>query len=632
MMAAPLSIGQLRRLKYELLSEETNTSPRLAPDGRQIIFVRTAAEGQELWLRTADGSERRVAEHHSETITDLRWTGDGSRLLYRHSARGRELWRLSAIGTGNLERVTLPASGPVNAYWLSAANPLAVAYSCRDPRTRVLSLIHGDAAESTDPEMIAIHAGLHGWVVDQNLRPRGGTFIADDGSVHLRLGTDLAAARTVLRVPPEDLPGLAVLGFDRTGRRLYVLSRTGAATRRLLAIDTVSLAVGQVFAHHSLDIEGYPIAGEGVWFDPRTGEPDICTVMDQRLRYHPLTPGTTCAIQRMAATTAGTTVIIDRSADDQVWLTVAVHDDGPIQYQLFEPTSGCAEPIFVNRPGLNGFIMPRLEDLSFTASDGLQLNGYAMRPPNGTPPYPTVVMVHGGPGGRDLWRFFADAQYLAALGYYSLHINYRGSRGFGVAFERAGHGEWGGRMQQDLYDAIARSVADGIADPRRVVFFGTSYGGYAALLAACTRPDITRAAIAVSAPTDLLSLTRTSPPYWQSLSVLLRSQIVRRADGQQVSDTTLRARSPAHIVDRSCAPVLLVHGERDPRVPIAETDEFAAAAARLGVQLTYLRFADEGHHVRSNPNRRTLFTAIEEFLEAHVGSPETATDAALLQN
>jgi dipeptidyl aminopeptidase/acylaminoacyl peptidase len=187
-------------------------------------------------------------------------------------------------------------------------------------------------------------------------------------------------------------------------------------------------------------------------------------------------------------------------------------------------------------------------------------------------------------------------------------------------------------MQQDLYDAIARSVADGIADPRRVVFFGTSYGGYAALLAACTRPDITRAAIAVSAPTDLLSLTRTSPPYWQSLSVLLRSQIVRRADGQQVSDTTLRARSPAHIVDRSCAPVLLVHGERDPRVPIAETDEFAAAAARLGVQLTYLRFADEGHHVRSNPNRRTLFTAIEEFLEAHVGSPETATDAALLQN
>lgn len=633
MMAAPPGTGPLRRLKHELLSEETNTLPRLAPDGRQIIFVRTTADGQELVLRAADGSEHRVAEHHGETITDLRWTGDGARCLYRHAAQGRELWRLSAITIANLKRGTLPAAGPVSAYWLSAADPTAVAYSCRDPRTRVLSLIRGDVARTENPQTVATHAEFRGWVVDLDLRPRGGISIADDGSAHLHLGTDLAAARMALRVLPEELPGLAVLGFDRADRRLYVLSSAGAATRRLIAIDAVTLAVSEVFSHPSLDIESYPIAGEGVWFDPRTGEPDICTVMDQRLQHRPLTPIATGVIRRMAATAAtDTTVIVDRSADDQTWLTVAVHDDGPIQYQRFEPASGRTEPVFVNRPGLAGFILPRLEDLSFAARDGVQLTGYTVRPSTGTPPFPTVVLVHGGPADRDRWRFYADAQYLAALGYYTLHVNYRGSRGFGVEFERAGYGEWGGRMQQDLYDAIACAVADGIADPKRVVFFGSSYGGYAALLAACTRPDITRAAIAVSAPTDLISLTRKPPPYWQTLSVLLHRQIVQRADGEQIEDATLRSRSPAHVVNRSCAPVLLVHGERDPRVPIRETDEFAAAAARLGIQLTYLRFADEGHHVRSNPNRRALFTAIEEFLEAHIGSTKTPTEAALLQS
>jgi dipeptidyl aminopeptidase/acylaminoacyl peptidase len=275
--------------------------------------------------------------------------------------------------------------------------------------------------------------------------------------------------------------------------------------------------------------------------------------------------------------------------------------------------------------------MPKLEDFFFTASDGRRISGYAMRPLSGTPPYPSVIIVHGGPAGRDMWRFFADAQYFAALGYCSLHINYRGSGGFGAEFERAGDGEWGGRMQQDLYDAVASAVSAGVVDPERVVFFGGSYGGYAALLAACTRPDIVRAAVAMGAPTDLIALAHRPPSYWQPLSVLLHRQITQRADGQMVSDAVLRSRSPAHVIDKFCAPVLLAHGVRDPRVPIALVDEFAAKARSIGVQMRYLRFVDEGHYVNSNSNRQAFFTAIEEFLESHIGIPAAAVEATLFQ-
>lgn len=251
-----------------------------------------------------------------------------------------------------------------------------------------------------------------------------------------------------------------------------------------------------------------------------------------------------------------------------------------------------------------------------------------MRPRSGTPPYPTVVLVHGGPASRDLWRFHADAQYLASLGYLSLHVNYRGSKGFGAAFRMAGYGEWGGLMQQDLYDAVASGVTSGLVDPARVAFCGASYGGYAALLAACTRQDLVRCAIAISPPCDLVSFTERPPAYWQPLAVLLRRQVLGARDGDQAQDgdgdgrcldeRVLRRRSPAQALDASCAPLLLAHGVRDPRVPVAEVDRFADRARDLGVPVRYLRFADEGHHVRSNPNRQTLFTEIERFLETHL--------------
>lgn len=628
MSREPADADTLGRLKRELLAYETNTLVRLAPDGRQVLFVKNTDDRQELWL-LAGGCERRAAAHPGEMIADPRWSADGTWCLYRHARRGREQWALSAVRVADLTSVTMPAPGPVAEYWLSRARPSTVAYACRDPASGAIQLIHCDLDGQADQRMVASDRRFRRWIVDGELRPRGGTAIARDGSVHIMLGADAGSARTVLKVPVEDVPVLAILRFDHSGQRLFLLTSAGARTRRLIAVGAEDAAVEEIFADPALDLESYPIAGEGVWFDPVSGEPDLCAVIAQRLRYHPLTARTASATARLAVGGESSHVVIDRSAKDDMWLTVAVHDDAPIVYQLFDPRSAQVRPLFVNRPGLIGFTLAKLEDFCFTASDGTPVSGYAMRPPRCTPPLPTVVLVHGGPGGRDLWRFFADAQYLAALGFLSLHINYRGSRGFGSDFLQAGNGEWGGRMQQDLYDGVAAAVAAGLADARRIVFFGTSYGGYAALLAACTRPDLARAAIAISAPTDLVSFAGEPPPYWQPLAVALRRQILRRAGGQMADEDTLRSRSPAHVLTPSCAPVLMVHGARDPRVPVASADEFAAAAREQGVAISYLRFADEGHHVKSDANRQVLFTAIEDFLEEHIGRAATTAEAAV---
>jgi dipeptidyl aminopeptidase/acylaminoacyl peptidase len=607
-------------LRRSLLAPEENTSVRLSPDGRQIAFVRTADAGQEVWVQAAHGA-RKLAAHPGRTVRDLRWTSDATMVAYLHAEHGREAWAFAAVPAagGPPTSVTLP--WPVTEYWLPATEATAVACACRVPGARhpALFVVGLPGQPEGEPAQVAANPGYHRWLVDGCLRPRGGIRLQADGSAEVVLGVGLSDARPLLRIDAESLAGLSVQRFSRDGSQLFIVTAAGSPTgnRRLLAL-TVGGDVTTVFEHPSLDMESYPIAGDGVWFDPVSGEPDICSVMDQRLRHHFLSPARPEVAARLAATPDRSTVIVDRSADDQVWLIGDVHDSSPLRYYRYEPAIGRSQQLIVNRPGLVGRPLARLEDFCFTASDGRAITGYAMRPPAARTPLPGVMLIHGGPAGRDIWRFHAEAQYLASLGYLSLHVNYRGSRGFGTEFRRAGNGEWGGRMQHDLYEAVAHAVAAGLLDPARVAFFGASYGGYAALLAACTRHDLVRCAIAISAPCDLVSFAARPPAYWRPLAGALRDQILRTADGRPVEQAVLERRSPTRVLNGRCAPVLLAHGARDPRVPVAEADAFTDRATGVGTAVRYLRFGDEGHLVRSQHNREVLYREVSKFLEAHL--------------
>ncbi len=607
-------------LRSALLSTQRHHSLRLSPDGRRIAFVRTIDHGPELWVHESDGAQRCLVVHPGETLSDLRWSPDSAVLLYRHAEHGREAWRLAGVRMPEGSPVQVAHDAPVTEYWLPTDwHTRAVVYAARIGQPGRAELFRVDLdSPAAVPVRLAANPGFHRLLIDGLLRPRGGIRLTADGSADVLLGDDLAGARPVLRLDPDALADFAALRFSRDGSRLFLITSAGADTRRLVALSADG-TLTTVFAHPELDLESYPVAPDGVWFDPVTGEPDLCAVMDQRLRYHVVTgvAGPPAGARaHLLGTPEHSRVVVDRSADDRTWLVAEVHDRGPLRYARVDPGTGTDEPVMVNRPELVGTELPALDDFCFTAGDGLPITGYAMRPPHGAAPYPTVVLVHGGPAGRDSWRFHAEAHYLATLGYLSLHVNYRGSRGFGAAFRHAGDGEWGGRMQQDLYDALTHGVDGSLVDPRRVVFMGASYGGYASLLAACARPDLARGAIAISPPCDLVAFATAPPRYWQPLAGSLLRQIRRRPDGRVVEAEELAARSPAHVVSSSCAPLLIAHGRRDPRVPVADVDTFVERATTLGVPVRYLCFADEGHHVKANHNRATLFGEIRSFLEA----------------
>ena len=173
--------------------------------------------------------------------------------------------------------------------------------------------------------------------------------------------------------------------------------------------------------------------------------------------------------------------------------------------------------MFSIRPELEKWLLVPMEPAVLRARDGLPLVCYLSRPRDSQrgKPLPMVLLVHGGPWARDVWGLYPTHQWLADLGYAVLSVNYRGSTGFGKAFVNAANLEWGGRMHDDLIDAVDWAITRGIADEKRIAIYGASYGGYAALAGAAFTPEKFVCAI------DVFGIS--NPPTFRRRSRILKS-------------------------------------------------------------------------------------------------------------
>lgn len=242
----------------------------------------------------------------------------------------------------------------------------------------------------------------------------------------------------------------------------------------------------------------------------------------------------------------------------------------------------------------------------------MEITGYLTLPPNaGAGPFPLVLLPHGGPEMRDLFTYDRDAQFLATRGYAVFRPNFRGSSGFGRAFAEAGYGEWGGRMQDDLTDAVAYLTASGLADPARVCIMGISYGGYAALAGAAFTPDTYRCAISIAGVSDLAEQAR----YVIREGDAEEADYIRRSIGDpRVDRDRLMARSPVAHASNIHIPVLLMHGDQDGIVQVEHSRRMARALRQAGADIRYVEVAGEGHPYWSDKDQTTFYAEVEAFL------------------
>lgn len=357
---------------------------------------------------------------------------------------------------------------------------------------------------------------------------------------------------------------------------------------------------------------------EAVLLDRRTRHPQAVRLAGLR-RTHVVVDGSATTTRRdlqlLSALLDGDVSVVTWSLDESLWLVRVDDDRSPDRHVVYDrrartvhrlpPGRTTAKrPTGRRRTARRGTLPVRLD-----ASDGVAIEGY-LDLPAGPGAAPTIVLVHGGPWGSDIWGWDPDVGWLTSRGWACLRVGFRGSEGRGTAFLTSADHDWGGRMQQDLVDAAAWAVEHGYADRDRVAVMGASYGGYAALAAATIGPPVFCAAVAVCAPADLVALLAPM----RERRAHLHSIFLARLGDPDRDREHLTERSPITHARRCHTPVLLVHGALDGLIPVEHTHRMAAALRDHGRPYELLVFPDEGHSISAPTNRRRLLRSADRFM------------------
>jgi dipeptidyl aminopeptidase/acylaminoacyl peptidase len=251
--------------------------------------------------------------------------------------------------------------------------------------------------------------------------------------------------------------------------------------------------------------------------------------------------------------------------------------------------------------------------------DGRQIPAFLYVPRGAVPDRsrPAVVLIHGGPEAQIRPAFEPTTQYFVHRGYVVLTPNVRGSTGYGKAYMALDDVE---RRMDAVADARAAAewlVATGWARPDAIAAMGQSYGGFMVLACLCTDPDTWAAGVDVYGIANFVSFMENTHPMRRRHRAAEYGSLERHRD-------LLERISPLNHVDRIRAPLLAVHGERDMRVPIGETEQIVAALSARQVPVELIRLPDEGHGLVRLANRLRVYPAIADFLDRHLAAAQGA--------
>lgn len=309
------------------------------------------------------------------------------------------------------------------------------------------------------------------------------------------------------------------------------------------------------------------------------------------------------------------TTIATISDDETKLLVYAVRDDLPGTFFRVDLSAGAANPWFSQYPYLVGKPLPKKQSFTIKASDGVEIPGYLTMPLDTSKPVPLVVLPHGGPNSRDYKYFDPFVQLFANRGYAVLQPNFRGSQGFGSAFEASGYREWGLKMQDDVMAAVDWAIKQPGINGEQMCVVGMSYGGYVALTAAYKTPKRFDCYVSVAGISDLVEFVKTD----RAFSELSALRDIMIGDFRDESDVKrMRENSLSNYVEAVQAPILLIHGDRDTRVASDQSRSIFEALKRADKEVDYIELEFGSHFLDNQPNRIRAMKAIESFLAEHL--------------
>jgi dipeptidyl aminopeptidase/acylaminoacyl peptidase len=405
-------------------------------------------------------------------------------------------------------------------------------------------------------------------------------------------------------VQPTSGPRFEILGVAGDPTHLVVLSDHETGFLVAYEYDPAKQAfIRQLASAHDRDVDG------GIFWDGR-----LVGVAEPKPVYF---DSEASALQSLVDKALPDThnIITQITPDHHLALVRANSSDRPTAlYKLTLGDKKKLDLIGADYPELEGGPLAPVKKVQYAARDGQQIEAILTLPRDLKGPLPFVVLPHGGPTGHDSDTFNYWAQFLASRGYGVLQPNFRGSSGYGTAFERAGYGQWGGTMQNDVDDGAKWLLDQHLAAAGRMCIVGDGYGGYVALYAATTRPDLYRCAAAWAPISDLSDLVHRHNIFdYQDPGIPTLGKT-----GADTDDV-----SPAQHADRVAMPVLIAHGDQDYTVPVEHTQMMEAALKKAGKPAEIVYYKGENHYLSLASTRTDFFTRLEAFLGRNIGPSAT---------
>jgi dipeptidyl aminopeptidase/acylaminoacyl peptidase len=252
------------------------------------------------------------------------------------------------------------------------------------------------------------------------------------------------------------------------------------------------------------------------------------------------------------------------------------------------------------------------EMVSYPSAGNRDIHALLYRP-HGPGPHPVLLSIHGGPEAqeRPIYARSGLYQHLLAQGIAILAPNVAGSTGYGTAHQKLIYRDWGGTDLADLDHAVQYLHTLPWVDRDRIAVTGASYGGFAALSCLARLPYPWAAGVSICGPTNLVTLAQASPPTWKSFVATILGDPDTEAD-------RLLQNSPVTYADNIAAPLFVIQGARDPRVPQAESDQIVHHLRERGVEVRYDIYPDEGHGFTNRDNELDAYRNMADFLAAHL--------------
>lgn len=624
----------------------TSSDARVSPDGRWVVCTVSRALREEdryasnLWLMPAEGGEARPITQGAARDHSPRWSPDGREITFISDRDGDPRLYVLPLAAGGeaiaLARLPGPASDPG---WAPDGSAIA-ALARVGPKRGEAEPFVADRIKYKSDGVGLLHGQRHIFVVPRDGSPArqvtdgdwddnppswspDGRRLAFASARHATRDQDQGAAIWVVPadggepaclVPPRgpaftprwspDGRRLAFVGHDHPmagsglQARLWVVPADGGEAVNVSAGLDNGVAKPPYFAYAPMwasddEVLAGVVDGGNVhlWSFPAAGGRPVQQV-------------------------AGEFTLPDADLHRPSGRIVATRSDWqtPGDVWLFE--QGSTRRLTRLNPWLEEAGLPRPERRQFATADAQRVDGWLYSPEGARRPLPLVVDVHGGPHNAWGSGFFAGLywQELVAAGCCVLALNPRGSAGYGQAWLEAARGRWGEADLPDLLAAVEALIGEGLVDRERVGICGYSYGGYMTNYA-ITHSPLFRAAVSGGGIANLVSFYGTSDigPFFTGWEI---------ADSFQEDLERYVRLSAVFAAARATAPTLLLHGERDDRVPISQSEEMLVALRRLGKSAELVRYPGASHGFRGptgRPSHRVDYgRRLVEWMQRHL--------------